>query len=98
MDLNFPLFITYPKSIVELKQHFILIVFVVKSVFGMVSRSKEEAPFNNVTIAINSRKLPKVSANIPANGGPKISATGITLLTIAASSMLKPMERICKVR
>ena len=73
-------------------------VFLGKYVLGTVNKSKEEAPFNNVTIAIKSLKFPKVSASTPANGGPKISATGITLLTIAASSMLKPKERICKVR
>ena len=55
---------------------------------GMASKSKLEAPFNRVKKAINSRKLPNLSAKKPAKGGPNISATGITEFTKDASSIV----------
>ena len=82
------------KFFVELKQHFILIG--AESSFGKVKRNNADTPFKNVIIAINIRKFPIRSAKTPANGGPRMSATGITLLTIEASSMLNPNERMCK--
>ena len=57
---------------------------------GIASKSKLEAPFRKVKRDMNIRKLPNLSARIPAKGGPKISAPGMTLLTIEASSMVNP--------
>ena len=84
--------------IVELKQHLVLTELGTMSIGGTVNNSKADPPFINVTTAMNNRKLPSLSAKIPDNGGPKISATGIALLTIDASSILNPKERICKAR
>ena len=55
---------------------------------GMANKSRLEAPFSRVKIAINKRKLPNLSAKKPAKGGPNISATGITEFTSDASSIV----------
>ena len=86
--------ITYPKYSVELKEHFIFLG--AGTSVGKVKRSNAEAPFKKVKVAMNIRKFPILSAIIPANGGPNMSATGITLLTMEASSIVNPNERICK--
>ena len=62
---------------------------------GMASKSKLEAPLKKVKSAMNIRKLPNLSARKPAKGGPKISAPGMTLLTIEASSMVNPRALRC---
>ena len=62
---------------------------------GMASKSKLEAPLKKVKRAMKIRKLPNLSARKPAKGGPKISAPGMTLLTIEASSMVNPRALRC---
>ena len=62
---------------------------------GMASKSKLEAPLKKVKRAMKIRKLPNLSAKKPAKGGPKISAPGMTLLTMEASSMVNPRALRC---
>ena len=62
---------------------------------GMASKSKLEAPLKKVKSAMKIRKLPNLSARKPAKGGPKISAPGMTLLTMEASSMVNPRAFRC---
>ena len=62
---------------------------------GMASKSKLEAPLKKVKRAMKIRKLPNLSAKNPAKGGPKISAPGMTLLTMEASSMVNPRAFRC---
>ena len=62
---------------------------------GMASKSKLEAPLKKVKRDMKIRKLPNLSARKPAKGGPKISAPGMTLLTIEASSMVNPRALRC---
>ena len=57
---------------------------------GIASNSKLDAPLRKVRQAMNIRKLPNLSAKIPAKGGPMMSAPGITLLTMLASSIVNP--------
>ena len=63
----------------------------------MAKRRRLEAPLKKVKEAMNNRKFPNLSAKKPANGGPKISAPGITELTRDASSIVKPRDFRCKV-
>ena len=84
----------YPASSVELKQHFVMMGS--ESSFDTVKSNNAETPFKNVIVAMNILKFPILSARTPANGGPRISATGIMLLTMDASSIENPKERICK--
>ena len=63
----------------------------------MAKRRRLEAPLKKVKEAMNNRKFPNLSAKKPANGGPKISAPGITELTRDASSIVKPRDLRCKV-
>ena len=64
---------------------------------GTANSRRLEAPFRNVSEAINNRKFPNLSARNPAKGGPKISAPGITELTKEASSIVKPSDFRCRV-
>ena len=83
---------TYLELNVVLKQHLVLIGLGTKSVGGTVNKNSANTPFNNVTIAINIRKLPNLSAKTPANGGPKISATGIDVTDDSELGLVREEE------
>ena len=59
---------------------------------GMAKSRRLEAPLRKVKEAMNNRKFPNLSAKKPANGGPKMSAPGITELTSEASSIVNPRD------
>jgi len=67
------------------------------SILFTVRRKRLETPFRKVITAMKTLKLPILSASIPAAGGANTSARGTAVLTIEASSMVKPRDLIQKI-